>query len=147
MSTIAETVAALQILHAGINGVASAPTAMPSNLDQIDLPIALVWPGEATWTLHAIGLHHQDRTYIVRVFVAPVAQGVAGPDEGYQECMTLMEAFGQAYIDDPTLGDVVDHIEDIADSGVSGGGMELGWGNTAYWGFVFRIRIAEKTAA
>jgi len=112
MSTIAETVAALQILHAGINGVASAPTAMPSNLDQIDLPIALVWPGEATWTLHAIGLHHQDRTYIVRVFVAPVAQGVAGPDEGYQECMTLMEAFGQAYIDDPTLGDVVDHIED-----------------------------------
>lgn len=146
MSTVTEIVAALQELHEDISGVASAPTEMPGNLDQVDLPVALVWPEACAWDPQAIGLKRQERTYVVRVFVQPVGQGIMGPDAGYQDCMTLLEAFGQAYLDDLTLGNVVECISGIEDSGVSGGGFELGWGNVPYWGFVFRVTIVEKSS-
>jgi len=144
--SVLTTIAALQSVHAGVSGIASAPTAMPSNLDQATLPVALVWPGEATWQMQAIGLQRQERTYIVRVFVAPVAQGIAGPDEGYQECAALVQRIGAAYLDDLTLGGTVDQITEIRDSGVSGGGFELLWGNVPYWGISYRVTVVEKSA-
>ncbi|MFA5635964.1 MAG: hypothetical protein WC977_08660 [Anaerovoracaceae bacterium] len=144
--TVLTTVAALQTLHRTIAGVASAPTAMPSNADQARLPVALVWPGEATWQLQAIDLKRQERTYVVRCYVQPVAQGIAGPDEGYQACVALLDDFGRAYLGDPTLGGAVDHITALRDSGVSGGGFELRWGEVPYWGFVYRVTVVEKSA-
>ena len=144
--TVSATVTALQTLHASISGVAEAPTAMPSNPDQVRLPCALVWPADAEWHMQAIGLKRQERTYIVRVFVQPVAKGIAGPDEGYQACITLLEDFGAAYLADITLGSAVDNIRAISDSGVSGGGFELVWGNVPYWGFVYRVTVVEKSA-
>ena len=145
MSVVA-TIAALQTAHAAITGVGSAPTAMPSNIDQVTLPSALVWPGEATWQMQAIGLKRQERTYIVRVFVQPVAQDVAGPDAGYQACAGLLELFGRAYLTDITLAGAVDHITGLRDSGVSGGGFELMWGQVPYWGFVYRVTVVEKSS-
>jgi hypothetical protein len=108
--------------------------------------VALVWPGEATWNMQAIDLKRQERTYIVRVYVQPVAQGVAGPDQGYQACVAMIEAVGRAYLGDLTLGGAVDHIAGLRDSGVSGGGFELQWGGVPYWGFVYRVTVVEKSA-
>ncbi len=143
--TVLTTIAALQTIHVAVSGINSAPTTMPSNLDQVELPCALVWPGEATWAMHALGLKRQERTYIVRVFVAPVAQSIAGPDDGYQDCAELVEDVGAAYLDDVTLGNTIDHIVTIRDSGVSGGGFELLWGNVPYWGFSYRVTVVEKS--
>ena len=144
--TVLTTISALQTKHAAITGVNSAPTAMPSNLDQVTLPVALVWPGDATWDMQAISLRRQERTYIVRVFVQAVAQGIAGPDEGYQKCAGLVEDFGAAYLSDLDLSGAVDHISAVRDSGVSGGGFELLWGNVPYWGFVYRVTVVEKSS-
>ena len=144
--TVLATVAALQTMHLAITGVASAPTAMPSSPDQVRFPAVLVWPGEAEWQLQAIGLKRQERTYIVRCYVQPVAQGVAGPDQGYQACVALLDDFGRAYLGDPTLGGAVDQIAALRDSGVSGGGFELRWGSVPYWGFVYRVTVVEKSA-
>ena len=144
--TVSTTVTALQTLHAAISGVNSAPTTMPGNLDQVTLPCALVWPGEAEWDFQAISLKRQDRTYIVRVYVQAVAQGIAGPDQGYTACVALLEDFGAAYLGDPSLGGAVDHISAVRDSGVSGGGFELQWGQVPYWGFVYRVSVVEKSA-
>ena len=143
--SVSTTIAALQAKHIAITGINSAPTSMPGNLDQVTLPVALVWPGEATWDMQAIGLKRQERTYIVRVFAQPVAQGVAGPDEGYQICVALLDDFGAAYLGDLTLGDAVDQIRAIRDSGVSGGGFDLSWGQVLYWGFVYRVTVVEKS--
>jgi hypothetical protein len=119
---------------------------MPANLNTADLPLVAVWPGEATWQLAAMGLKRQERTYIVRVFVRPVAQDIPGPDPGYDDCVTLLEAFGQAYQDNLSLAGAVDNISAVKDSGISGGAMELTWAGTAYWGFVYRVTVVEKTA-
>jgi len=145
--SIATTIAAIQTKNAGVTGIKSAPTAMPSALNTTLLPIALVWPSEARWNLAAMGLRRQEREYIVRVYVKPIGQGMAGPDDGYQECVTLLEAVGQAYLGDITLGSAnIDTMLEMNDSGVSGGGFELTWGGTAYWGFVYRLRIVEKSS-
>lgn len=144
--TIAATVTALQTLHATISGVNAAPTAFPSNLNTATMPIALVWPGEANWRAQAVGLKRQQREYIVRVYVSPIAQDKAGPENAYTLCNTLLQLFGRAYLDNPTLGGAVDNIATIQDSGVSGGSVELTWAGVAYWGFVFRLGIVEKSA-
>ncbi len=144
--TVSATITALQTVHAAITGIKSAPTVVPSNVDQVTLPAALVWPADAEWQMQAIGLKRQERTYIVRVYVQAVAQDVAGPNAGYQACVTLLELFGRAYLSDITLGGAVDQISTLRDSGVSGGGFELMWGQVPYWGFVYRVSVVEKSA-
>ena len=141
--SIATTVSALQTKHAAISGVRTAPTAMPSNLSTAVLPIALVWPSAATWSLQAMGLKRQEREYEVRVYVQPVAEGVAGPDAGYQACLTLLELFGQAYQGDPDLSASVDHLLSCRDEGVTAG---LTWGQITYWGFVYHLTVVEKSS-
>lgn len=144
--TVLTTLEALQTLHLSVDGISAAPTAMPSNLDQVTLPCALVWPGEATWDMQAVGLKRQERIYLVRVYVQPVAEGIAGPDAGYQLCAGLVEKVGAAYLADLSLGGAVDHINAVRDSGVSGGGFELKWGGVDYWGFVYRVTVVEKSS-
>lgn len=144
--SVTATVSALQTLHATISGIKSAPANVPASLNTADLPMALVWPAEATWQLAAMGLKRQERTYIVRVYVRPVGQDIPGPDEGYDDCVAMLEAFGQAYQSNLTLANAVDHISAVSDSGISGGAMELLWGNTQYWGFVYRVTCVEKTS-
>lgn len=143
--SIATTVTKLQALHLTVSGIKSAPTTMPSSLNTAVMPIALTWPAESKWKLQALDLNRQDRTYLVRVYVQPVAQGLAGIDDGYQKCVTLLEAFGQKYLNDMSLGGAVDHIASIADSGVIGGSQELIGSKVEYWGFVFTLTITEKT--
>ncbi len=144
--TIAATITALQTLHATIAGVNTAPTVFPSNLNTATMPIVLTWPGEADWRAQAVGLKREQREYIVRCYVAPISQDKAGPENAYTLCNTLLNLFGRAYLDNPTLSGAVDNILTILDSGVSGGTFDLTWAGIAYWGFVFRLGIVEKTA-
>lgn len=143
--SITTMISALQTVHKTITGVTSAPTAMPSNLNTAVQPIVLVWPGEATWAPQALGYDRQDRTYEVRCYVQPVGQDKAGPENGYAACITLLQRFGEKYLDDLTLGGVADHIASMTDSGVLGGGPEMTFAGVAYWGFVFRLTIVEKS--
>lgn len=141
--SIATTIAALQAIHLTITGVNSAPTDMPSNLDQVEKPTVLVWPMEANWNLQAVDLRRQARTYVARCYVQPVAQGVTGSDAGYDACVTLLERFGQKYLTDISLGNTVDTITAISDGGVNG---ELMWAQVPWWGFEYRLTIVEKSA-
>lgn len=140
--SISTTITALQTVHAAISGVKTAPTAFPSVLNTATLPIVLIWPAQGDWNLQAIDLDRCKRRYTVRCFVKPVAQGEAGIDDGYQECVTLLNAFGLAYLDDLTLGSTVDHIRLIQDTGVS----NLRWADVAYWGFEYTLEVVEKTS-
>jgi len=139
--TVATTLAALNTLHDAIAGVsvATAPPSVPS----VRLPVAVTIPAEAEWNMHAIGMRRQARVYLVRVYVAAVSQG-RGNDEGWSKCVPLLEAFGQAYLADRTLGGAVDQIgaDDtrITDSGI----VTLEHQGALYHGFEYRVPVIEK---
>lgn len=139
-STLTQIVTGMQTFHAAITGVRTAPAAMPSQISAALFPLAVTFPGEATWSEQATGMDRQDREMIVRCFVAPVSTG-AGVDDGFQDCLTLMQAFGDAYLADMTLGGIVEHISEIRDMGLDG---RLEWGGTLYRGFEFRLRVVNK---
>ena len=142
--SISGVVTALQEIHAAISGVKTASGTMLSSLNTADLPLVAVWPGEAEWGYAAMDQLRQKRTYIVRVFVRPVAQDIPGPDPGYNDCVALLQAFGEAYKANSHVADKADIVWPVKDTGITGGAMELIWGQTTYWGFVFRIQIEEK---
>ena len=142
--SVSAIVTALQAVHAAISGVKTASGTMPDNLATAELPLVAVWPAEAEWGYAAMDQQRQARTYIVRVFVRPVAQDLPGPDPGYNDCVALLQAFGEAYKAHSHIAAKADIMWPVRDSGISGGSIELTWGNTTYWGFVFRVQIEEK---
>lgn len=142
--TVAATVTALQTIHAAISGVNTAPPAMPSNLNTATMPIVLTMPGPGTWRPQAIDLLIRcERTYTVRCYVGPVGQDKAGPENAIAAISPMLDAFGQAYLADITLGGAVDTITSITDTGVT----TLQWAGIDHWGFEFSLNIVEKTAA
>jgi hypothetical protein len=137
--SISTVIAALQSKHRGITGIASAPTAMPASINTAAMPIVLCWPGPATWDGISFDASQQTRTYIVRVYVQPVGQG-QGVDEGYQDILPLLQAFGAAYMADPYLSNTVFVIDSVSDAGLDGTLMFAG---VEYRGFEFRINVVE----
>ena len=148
--TTAATVTAIQTVNAAITGVTSAPTTMPSSLTTAALPLAITIPGPAEWQNNSAGWGYQFRTYYVRVYVCPIARDIPA-DGGFQDAMTLIQRFGDAYMEDTTMGGVVNTVRlddgygpPITDGGVRG---DMTWGSdpnqTPYWGFEFQIITKE----
>jgi hypothetical protein len=144
--SIATTITALQTVHASITGITSTPTVIPDNLAPVTLPCVMVWPGPATWNFAAAGLKRQEREYTIRVYVQAIGQGFAGPRDGYNASVALIEAFAAAYQADISLGNKIDTITAMSDSGVLGGGEQMQYGQQEYWGFVYRLMIVEKAS-
>jgi len=104
----------------------------------------LTMPGPGTWRPQAIDLLIRcERTYTVRCYVNPVGQDKAGPENAIAAISPMLDAFGQAYLADITLGGAVDTITSITDTGVT----TLQWAGIDHWGFEFQLAIVEKTAA
>lgn len=139
--TVATTYAQIQALVAASSGIVSAPTAMPTALNDPDLPCGICIPGQATWEEHAVGLFRQNRLYTLRVFVKPISQG-AGLDEGYQLVLPILQAIGDTFNRDPTLTNTVDHIDNIRDSGVRG---DMEYAGAVYHGFELSFTVTEKS--
>jgi len=138
--SITATVAAFQTLHLTISGVVTAPTALPGSVNEVELPLALTKPDEATWVEQAIGLKRQNRIYVVFCLVAPVALGKDMPDTGFKACLPLLQAFGETYLSHRTLNGAVDHLDNIRDGGVE----ILTYAGINYHGFVFHVDTVEK---
>ena len=148
--SVAATVTGIQTVNAAITGVTSAPTAMPGSLNTADLPLAITIPGPAEWQNNSAGWGFQFRTYFVRVYVKPISQDVVA-DGGFQDAMTLIQRFGDKYMEDVTFGGVVNTVRDdgaqppILDGGVR---ADMTWGSdpsqAPYWGFEFQITTKES---
>lgn len=140
MSVLA-TVAAFQALHETITGVATAPDKLPATITMENCPLVFTFVGPCEWQESSVGLKAQDREYIIRCFVAPVAQG-EGLDENYQKAIPLIEAFGLAYLDNKRLSGAVEQMPSIYDEGIG----QIIWQGHAYHGFVYRVTVREKPA-
>ena len=140
--SVAATYAALVTLVAASSGIAKCTSAVPSKLDDLDLPRAIVRAAEAEWNEHAQDLRRQKRYYIISVFVKAVAQGKP-VDEGYQACLAPLNALGVSLLSDPTLGNTIDHFGDYGEF-TDGGVTVLEYAGIAYHGFEFRVATTEK---
>lgn len=149
--SVSATVTGIQAVNAAVSGVTSAPTAMPASLNTADLPLAITIPGPCEWANQSDGHAFQFRTYYVRFYVNPISQDIPA-DGGFQDAMTLIQAVGNAYIEDTTFGGVVNTVRlddgfgpPITDGGVRG---DMTWGPPGqppfYWGFEFQIVVKES---
>lgn len=144
--TISTVVAGIQAVNAGIAGVKTAPTTIPGDLHSSKLPCALVFvgPGEPE-RVSDFSLHF--RTYYVRFYVKPIAQG-RKPDEGYREAYELLQTVVEEYLSDITLGGVVQHTgrgarydpPTFEDTGI----VEMPYGDVMYHGFEIPLVVKEQ---
>lgn len=144
--TILTTFDALQAVNRSVAGIKSAAERLPDKLNTDDLPFAWVQVSTGEWT-RVSDFSIQFRTFLVRVYVKPVAQG--GPlDAGFKQAARLLQALGEAYLADITLGGAVQHMgrgarydpPTMEDSGI----IILELAGTEYWGFEYTVAVKEQ---
>jgi len=136
--TIATVRAAFQTFLGSVTGIVSAPARMPASINTADLPIALTHAGPGRWMQGSIGQKQQIRNMIVNVYVQPVAQNVP-VEQGYAACEPILEAIGDALLDDPTLSDVVSTLQVQENEMTDGGIVVLVYGDVPYHGVQLTI--------
>jgi len=144
--SIPVTIAQLQMLHRGIEGVKLAPTVYPGSLNASDLPLVLVWPGRGvTRPITARGaIQKTERVYSVRVFVDPIGQN--NYDAPAQESIALLGRFLDCYLSNMSLMDGYIQIVQISDTGptsASAGQTPLFYAGIPYRGFTCDLTIVE----
>lgn len=95
MTTLQDVIDRLQTLNAGISGVTSAPQALPSIINQADLPLAMTVARGATWSDYSGSTMRHKRTLEVMFYVKQVGSG--NLDDGVTDVNTLLDAVGKAY--------------------------------------------------
>jgi len=136
--TIATVRAQFQTFLGAVTGIASAPAKMPASIKTAELPLAYTHAGPGRWMQGSIGQKQQIRNMIVTVYVQPTAQGVP-VEQGYEACQPILEAIGDAFLDDPTLSDVVSTLQvqenEMSDTGI----IQLLFGKVWYHGFEITV--------
>lgn len=143
--TILTTWDALQAVHRSVAGIKKASEKMPASLNTDDLPFAHMRIDTGEW-VRVSDYSQQFRTFVVTVFVKPVAQGKL--DDGLKVSARLLQALGEMYLSDITLGGAVQHMSrgaahdppTMEDSGV----MVYTYAGVDYWGFEYRITVKEQ---
>ena len=136
----------LQKLHGLIDGVRTAPTIYPGDLQTDDLPCVLVYPLEAE---HIVPWHQgwrQDREWLVRIYVMPIVQG-EGTNEGIEACRPFIDRFAELYFRPSIIAIATGEwreLELISDSGIRADLQLHGVGEQLYWGIEFRLIIKTK---
>ncbi len=155
MAGVASTLALFQALHAGIDGVTSAPTAYPGSINTSDLPMVITFPAQAVTTLQtfqpktmgaARARKEMLRDYSVRLFVEPAAQDVY--DNVAQTGITLLQRFLDTYWNNFVLAENLVQIREVRDSGITSGGQLVGnrgltYAGVDYTGIIFEINVQE----
>lgn len=140
--TILATLSTLRGIVAASSGITTAQTTLPERIDEGLLPFGFIFPDRGNLNEHAIGLYRHVQTYIVRVFVKPIAQG-ASIDEGYQACFAPFQALANSLVRNHSLNNTVDEVrQPIRTIGPRG---DFQWGGVTYHGFEFQFEVTEKT--
>ena len=126
-----------------LSGIRRSETVMPDTINTADLPLAVTYTGRGVWTGLTFGEHgnQQTRTYVVRVYVEPIGQGVT--DERYTAAEELMQTVAKSFQSASVSG--VWKFTEITDSGVMADGR-LAWANVPYVGFEVTIKAVQLEA-
>lgn len=158
MAGVNSTLGLFQRLHAGINGVTSAPASYPGSINASDLPMVLTFPSQATTTMQTFSpkvkvmgggkkpTKESIRDYSARLFVSPAGQDLY--DNTIQSSITLLQRFLDTYYDNFVLAENLVQIREIRDSGITSGGQLVGnrgltYAGVDYTGVIFEINVQE----
>jgi len=151
--SISATIAALQLRHAAISGVATAPAETPATLPDANCPCILVDPMEATtrWDAHR-GSNRRAvvRRYRVRGLVLRAGLGT-GVSQARTTAATLLDAVLAGYVAAPDLSStteiLITEAEGVRDSGVRphpGQANVIVHGDEGWVGFEVDLLIEER---
>jgi len=136
--SVSSIITAAQVINAGVAGVTSAPdlSALPLTLESIQLPAAIVIPGQATWQRAGMGGGWKcERQYMIRCLVTPDS---TEPVIAFPRVATLIEAMGAVWRATKTVGGaLVTNVED------QGSQRTYGYGGAQFYGCEFRITVKE----
>jgi len=141
----------IQAINRGIAGITDAPDEFPVSIPTANLPLALTYlgPGVTRWEAHGGTLITRERTFLVRVYVVDVEQGL-GITDGMEAAEQLLDTFLDTWQKIGELdngGDVRITIEGgrvvgigIRDSGVV---HDMVYAGQTFRGFEAQITIIE----
>lgn len=144
-SLLASVKSRLAELERMIVGVKRAYTEAPASLPHADLPIFLNFTGPATYTPMGETLAEETRTFVMKLYVKPIQQGVDGEAEA--AVTEYLSAARDVFIAHPHLGNgaagqVLDWIENaqyMGDSGI----IVLPYANENFIGAEFRMNVTS----
>ena len=148
--SIAAIVTALQTRHALIAGVRTAPDYAPDTMPAGNLPCVLVDPleGATQWKAHAGNVSVEERTYLVRLLVAPL--GLGTPEQQRALTVTILDALLTSYRATPTVGAsgtiAIEKPSGVRDTGPRpfGPNGPVMFGSEPYDGAEIRLLIEER---
>ena len=137
-----DIISALQTINASVAGVRAAPTDFPGQLNSSDLPMALSYPERAVYGVYAVQGSQETRTWFVRVYVQPIAQG-RSVDEGFTKTVVFVDRFRAEYqkLSNQRAADWWSTIQLVADSGVLADLKLHNVGSISYWGVEIELSI------
>jgi hypothetical protein len=122
-------------VQAGIAGVKTTFATAPAKLNKMDLPAFVNFTGEASYRAAGYGRPGVRRTFLMRLYVAPIAHGLPGEVESLVEPFfeRVMTAFAAA----PALG------ESLATLTGDGGVAVFEYAGGEYLGVEFRLEVED----
>lgn len=148
--SIAAVLTALQARHALIADVQTAPAYAPDTMPAGNLPCILAdaLEGATQWRAHAGNVAVEERTYLVRVLVAPL--GLGTPEQQRARTVALLDALLASYRAEPAVGSSatvqIDKPGGVRDSGPRpfGPNGPVAFGAESYYGAEIRLVIEER---
>lgn len=126
----------LATIQSGITGVKRAYAQAPASINPADLPAMVNFTGAAVYDNVSLKKTRVERTFLMRLFVAPVSGGISGETE--RLCEPFFERVRAAFAPS-TLDGTVSNARLTADRGVS----VLPYGGGQYIGIEFELTVTE----
>ncbi len=131
----------LAAIQAAISGVGRAYPQAPLSLPGSDLPAFVTYTGQATndWRITGSDVDSETRIYLMRLYVAPLQQGVPGEME--RLCQPFFASVRDAFGARPGL-EILNGVLTATLLG-DGGPAVMAYGSVQYIGIEFRLQVIE----
>jgi hypothetical protein len=145
--SVATVKARLALIQAAISGVGRAYAQAPRKLPAADLPVFINFTGAAThdWRIVGSDTDRETRTYLMRLYVAPLPQGAPGGIE--EQCEPFFERVWAAFAARPGLEHPESraHLDGVQSATLLGDGgvIVTGYSGVMYVGIEFRLQVVE----
>ena len=136
---VKEALAAIQVAH--IPNIGRAYSRAPESLPPGDLPAFVNLAGPSTIDWNTIGSDNgvETREYRMRLYVAPLGQGISGEKE--EKVETFITPTREAFSSRPSLGGVVG-VMNVFFQGDTGP-VAMEYGSDEFIGVIFKISVVE----
>ncbi len=142
VATLTATKAALGRIVQGVSAIRRVYVTAPLSLPPSDVPAAVLYTGAGEYLERGYGVRGEARRYLLRLYVAPLQQGIAGEEEA--ACEPFIPALREAFTpgvrllnaDGSRLAGILE-TRLLGDNGIS----VLQLGGAAYLGLEMQLEV------